>query len=124
MELRTKDEALLRQPPRPNGPTVAVFFGGDEAGPDVGVVRVDVPPGGGMPAHKHNGSDVILCPISGRVQITKDEESIEVRVGDAALVRKDEAVALTNPGDEVAQVIVAAGPAAFIAGIRSWPEPE
>lgn len=123
MHLRTAREGLVRQAPAPHSPTVTVFFGGDEDGTDVGLVAVTVPPGAGMPPHKHGGSDVILTPTSGRVRITKGEESIEVGVGDAALITKDEAVALTNPGDEEARVIVAAGPADFVAGIRAWPEP-
>lgn len=99
-----------------------MYFGGEENGPDVGLVRVQVPAGGAMPAHRHKGSDVILAPITGRVRISKGEESIEVNAGDCALVRKDEEVSLINPGNETAQVIVAAGPADFVAGIREWPE--
>lgn len=123
MQLRTAADGLVRQAPAPNSPTVTVFFGGDGDGRDVGLVKVTVPPGAGMPPHKHGGSDVILTPTTGRVRITKGEESIEVGVGDAALIGKDEAVALTNPGHDEAQVIVAAGPADFVAGIRAWPEP-
>ncbi len=123
MELIKHDEGLLRQPPMPNAPTVTVLIGGVEGGPDVGLVRVQVPPGAGMSAHRHQGSDVILTPTSGMVRITKGTESVEVNVGDSVLVGKDEAVALTNPGSEPADLLVAAGPANFVAGIRNWPEP-
>lgn len=124
MQLRTAADALLRRPPAPNSPTVTVYFGGTEdESQDVGVVRVSVPAGGGMPPHKHSGSDVILVPTRGRVVITKEGgQEIEVTVGDAALIGRDEAVALANPDDQVAEVIVAAGPADFVAGIRNWPE--
>lgn len=124
MQLRKEAEALVRKPPAPNSPVVTVFFGGEEGGPDVGLVRVQVPAGAGMSAHRHNGSDVILAPVVGWVRISKGEEAIDVHVGDSALVLKDEAVSLTNPGSETAHVIVAAGPADFVAGIREWPEPD
>lgn len=111
----------MRKPQAPNSPTVTVFFGGEGEGADVGLVRVEVPAGAGMPPHKHNGSDVILTPVTGYVRIEKGSEAIEVHVGDSALVGKDEKVSLTNPGTETAEVIVAAGPANFVAGILSWP---
>lgn len=62
-------------------------------------------------------------PVAGTVTISKGAESVTVNTGDAALVRKDEAVSLANRGPEPAHVIVAAGPADFVAGIRAWPEP-
>lgn len=123
MELRQHTDRLLRKPPGEGTPTVTVLFGGELDGPDVGVVRVEVPPGGAMPQHTHGGSDVVLVPVAGKVVISKGEESITVGTGDAALVRKDEAVSLANHGTETAQIVVAAGPANFVAGIRQWPEP-
>ncbi len=123
MELVKHAEGLRRQPRVPNAPTVTVILGGNEDGPSLGLVHVHVPPGGGMPAHRHNGSDVILTPTAGMVRIIKDEETVEVHVGDSVLIGRDEKVALMNPGDSAAEVIVAAGPAHFVAGIRGWPEP-
>lgn len=125
MDLVKNGEGLLRRPPVENGPTVTVLFGGEPEGPEVGVVKVNVPPGGGMPEHVHGGSDVVLMPVVGTVVIAKGsgEESVTVEVGDAALVRRDEAVSLRNPGTEAAEVVVAAGPANFVAGIRRWPAP-
>lgn len=123
MELRTAEDALRRRAPGENTPTVTVVFGGEEDGPDVGLVRVSVPAGAGMPAHRHGGSDVIVTPVAGRVAISDGETSVDVGVGASALVRKDEEVSLTNPGDEPAEIIVSAGPADFVAGIRRWPEP-
>ena len=123
MELVKHNEGALRQPPVPNAPTVTVLLGGVEDGPDVGLVKVAVPPGYGMAAHTHGGSDVILTPIAGMVRIVKDSESVDVHVGESVLVGKDEKVALSNPGDTPAEVLVAAGPANFVSGIRGWPEP-
>lgn len=121
MQLRKQAEGLVRKPPVPNSPTLTVFFGGDDGSPDLGLVRVQVPAGAGMPPHRHNGSDVILAPVTGWVRISKDEESIDVYTGDCALIRKDEEVSMTNPGEQTADVIVAAGPAHFVANIRQWP---
>ncbi|MDN5768638.1 MAG: cupin domain-containing protein [Humibacillus sp.] len=123
MQLVKYGEGALRQPPVPNAPTVEVVLGGVEGGPDVGLVRVRIPAGAGMSAHRHSGSDVILTPIAGMVRISKGDESVEVNVGDSVLVEKDEEVALSNPGSSGAEVIVAAGPASFVASIRRWPEP-
>ncbi len=123
MELRRKGEGATRKPPAPNTPTVTVLFGGEEGGPDVGVVRVAIPAGAGMPEHDHGGSDVVLLPQVGGVEISDGSGTITVGVGDAALIRKDERVSLRNPGGEVAEVLVAAGPPAFLTSIRAWPEP-
>ncbi|PKV99918.1 mannose-6-phosphate isomerase-like protein (cupin superfamily) [Amycolatopsis echigonensis] len=107
----------------PNAPTVTVFFGGEEGGPDVGLVRVRIPVGTSLPHHTHGGSDVILAPIAGLIRISTDDESIDAHPGDSVLVRKDDEVSLANPGEVEAQVIVAAGPPNFVGGIRQWPEP-
>lgn len=120
----THTNGAIRKPPSPNSPTVTVIFDGEHDSADVGLVKVSVPAGAMMPTHKHNGSDVILSPISGMVRITKGEEVIEVHVGDSALVGKDEAVSLSNPTDSLAEVIVSAGPADFVTGILSWPSPD
>jgi len=114
--------APVHSPNMPGTPRVSVLFGGDGDEPaDVGMVIVEVPPGAGMPPHRHHGSDVILVPIRGAVRVTKDEDGVDVRVGDALLIDKDEAVGLTNTGDEVAELIVAAGPPAFVTTVSRWP---
>lgn len=123
MELCTAENGLRRQPPGENTPTVTVVFGGTQDGPHVGLVRVRVPVGASMPPHRHNGSDVIVTPVTGRVRISDAQTSVEVEVGGSVLIRKDEEVSLANSGEEPAEVIVSAGPADFIAGIRQWPEP-
>ena len=123
MELRRGTEGLVRKPPVPDGPTVTVVFGGEEGGPEVGLVRVHIPVGGGMPAHSHGGSDVILTTVTGQVRLGADGESLDVHPGDSVLVRRDEKVSLTNPGDVPARVVVAAGPTNFLSDIRRLPEP-
>lgn len=123
MELHTAKDAVVRRPPGENTPTVTVIAGGEENGPDVGVARVRVPVGAAMPAHRHNGSDVIITPIAGQVSISDGSASIDVAVGTTVVIRKDEKVSLRNSSDEPAEFIVSAGPADFITGIRQWPEP-
>ncbi|MCY1159594.1 MAG: cupin protein [Citricoccus sp.] len=122
MELRTAENSPRHRLPGANTPTVTVVFGGEAGGPDVGLVRVRVPAGGGMPAHRHGNSDVVVTPVSGQVTISDGESSVDVGVGSSALVLKDEEVSLTNSGKEAAELLVSAGPADFVAGVRRWPE--
>lgn len=124
MQLTTRDSASTHSAHFPHSPSATVLFGANGDSSDVGMVRVSVPAGAGMPAHKHGGSDVILTPVAGAVSVTKGDETLDVGVGDALLILKEEAVALTNPHDTTAELIVAAGPAAFVSTIRSWPEVE
>lgn len=122
MKRITAAEASQHKSPAPNGPTVSVYFGRPEDPQDVGLVKLSVQPGFGMAEHKHNGSDIILVPLTGHVVIRKGEESMELHPGDAGFVGKDEAVSLSNPGDQAAEVLVAAGPASFIANVLKFPE--
>lgn len=121
MEVRTRGDGPRHQP-APGAPLVEVLFGGEPGGPDLGVIHIEVPVGASMPAHTHGGSDIVLLPLEGAVEITKDGDTVRVGVADAILIHKDEAVALRNAGDQPAQLIVAAAPPAFVAGVRSWPE--
>lgn len=123
MELRSRGEGTRRQPPAPDTPLVTVLFGGDEGGPDLGLVAVEVPPGASMPEHDHGGSDVVLIGVEGEVAIRGGGDTIAVGAGDTALVRKHERVSLRNIGPGTARLLVAAAPANFVAAIRSWPEP-
>lgn len=121
MQLRKASDSPVGQAPLPDSPTITVYFGGGEGeSADVGVVRVVVPPGAGMPPHRHNGSDIVLVPVAGQVRLSQASESIDVHVGDAAFIGKDEVVSLTNPGEQEAELIVAAGPATFVSTVRSW----
>lgn len=121
MKLITNSDAPIVSADFPNTPSVSVLFG-EESSPDVGMVRVTVPSGVGMPPHRHSGSDVILTLMSGAVRISKDEEVVDVEVGHTLLILKDEVVALDNPHEHPAEVLVAAGPAAFVSTVRGWPE--
>lgn len=122
MKRTTAAEAAQHGSPAPNGPTVSVYFGHLEESQGIGLVRLSVEPGCGMAEHRHNGSDIILAPLTGHVVIREGEAPMELHPGDAGFVGKDEAVSLSNPGDRVAEVLVAAGPASFIANILRFPE--
>ena len=124
MKLVTAQEVSKRRPNKENGPTISVYFGGEGDSADIGVIKITVPPsGGGMAPHKHNGSDIVISPLSGSVVIAKEDESLEVKVGDSILILRDELVSLSNNNAEEAVVLVSAGPADFISkGVLSMPE--
>lgn len=124
MERRQRGEGLVRLPAGPDGPVAEVVIGGEADGPDVGIIRLEVPAGAGAPAHTHGGSDIVLLPVEGSVRITSGDESVTIGVGDALLIEKHEEVSLVNPGDRSAHVIVAAGPANFVAHVRRAPSPD
>lgn len=124
MELISNGEGSFHSPPVPNTPIAQVLFGGVEGGPDVGVAKVRVPVGTAMPEHDHSGSDVIVMPIEGSLEITKGGEPTAIGVGDALLIHKHEKVGVRNPNDTDAEFIVAAAPPNFLVGIRGWPAPE
>jgi quercetin dioxygenase-like cupin family protein len=122
MELMTSQDASVHSTHEPGTPSVAVFFGGKNDSTDVGLVRVNLPAGTGMKSHRHTGSDVILTAVVGAVRVTKNDEVVDLVPGDALLIFKYESVSLSNPHDEPAELLVAAGPARFVSTIREWPE--
>lgn len=117
----TNSDAPVHAANYPQTPSVTVLFGEEDSN-DIGMVRVSVPAGVAMPVHRHSGSDVILTPVTGAVRIAKGDEVVDVEVGDTILILKDEAVGLSNPHPECAEVIVAAGPSVFVSTTRAWPE--
>lgn len=124
MKLVTSADAAQRSPNSDNAPIISVFFGAEGDSADIGVLRIKVPGNrGGMPPHRHNGSDIVITPLVGSVVIAKEGESIEVKVGDSLQILRDEAVSLTNPNVEDAEILVSAGPADFVRhGVLNMPE--
>ncbi len=86
MEPVRQGEGLVHGPPIPNGPTVTVVVGSEAGAPDVGPVRLPHSRRGEVPAHRHNGSDVILTPTAGMMSISNRADAIDVHVVDSALV--------------------------------------
>lgn len=120
MKLAQHGMGQRRKPPAPDAPTVEILFGADE-GANLGVIRVEVPAGAGMPEHGHGGSDVIVMPTTGSIVMSQGDNEVAVNPGDAVLVPKDETVALRNPGNEVVHVLVAASPTNFLENVANWP---
>lgn len=115
MKFIKAEDTQQRHPNADTAPYISVYFGGEGDSPDVGFLHIRVPGnGGGMPAHKHNGSDIVITAIKGSVVITREEESHEVTPGTAIQILRDEAVSLSNPNEEDAEIFVAAGPADFV----------
>ncbi|TWP34966.1 cupin domain-containing protein [Leekyejoonella antrihumi] len=122
MELMTRQDAPVHATHGTNSPSIEVLFGGKRDSEEIGLVRLTVPAGVSMPSHRHAGSDVILAAVAGSVRITKGDQIVDLEVGDALLIFKYESVALANPHQQTAEVLVAAGPAAFISTVRRWPK--
>lgn len=95
MQLMTNDNAPVHCAHYPDSRAVTVLFGEDDSA-NIGMATVSIPARAGMPPHRHNVSDVILTPISGAVQVRKNDEVIDIRPEDALLILKDETVALAN----------------------------
>lgn len=123
MKFVKAEDVQQRHPDSDTAPYISVYFGDEGDSPDVGFLHIKVPgKGGGMSAHKHNGSDIVITAIKGSVVITKGEESHEVIPGTAIQILRDEAVNLSNPNVEDAEIFVAAGPADFVRdGVLNMP---
>jgi quercetin dioxygenase-like cupin family protein len=74
--------------------------GADEAA----LYRVDVPPGGGLPAHRHDHLDVFTVAAGGGT-FHIDDESFELEAGDSAVVPIG-AVHHLEAGDQGATIVV------------------
>lgn len=123
MKFIKAEDTQQRHPDSDTAPYISVYFGDEGDSPDIGFLHIRVPGNGGMPAHKHNGSDIVITAIKGSVVITKGEESHEVTPGTAIQILRDEAVSLSNPNAEDAEIFVAAGPADFVRdGVLKMPK--
>ena len=118
MLVRSKDNCPTYQAPGEKTPTISVVFGNKEESSDIGVVRVSIPAGSEMPPHKHGGSDIILSPLDGDLEIYDESESHVLSPGDSILVTKEERVGVRNHSDATVNAIVAAGPANFTVGLH------
>jgi quercetin dioxygenase-like cupin family protein len=109
-----------RQPPFPEGPTVAtVILPGDSA--QVAAVHVEIPAGSGLPEHDHGASEIVLIPLSGTAELRHDGQARALSAGMAAHVGRGERVSLANPGPEPASLMVVASPADFARHVATWP---
>lgn len=120
MELRKLNDTPHGRPLAADVPTVQILFGGEPDGLSLAMITVDLPAGTAMPEHRHSGSDIIVMPIVGTVNIAHGNEVLVVDTGDAVLVTEQEAVSVSNPSDHLARLVIAAGPADFVVGISGW----
>ena len=118
MELVSAGHGLRRKTPNRNSPTVELLFSGYEEGPDVGVVKMSIPPQGCVIDLDHGGADVVLLMLTGAVEISSGELVRTLEAGDAALLRKRERASLRNRGEVDAVFIAAAGPSPKAGPVR------
>jgi quercetin dioxygenase-like cupin family protein len=57
-------------------------------------------PGQSVPAHRHEGYEILLYGLRGRADLTLDGEPVTIRAGDVALVDGANDFAPINNGDE------------------------
>ena len=122
MRLVRMGEGEAHAAPVEGGPVAELLVGGEEGG-RLGVARVVVPPGGGMPEHEHGESEALVLPQEGRVVIRgEDGREQTLDPGTMALIGVGERVSLTNPsGSEEAVLLAFFAPSAFVRTLASWP---
>lgn len=120
MHVAHTDTTPRHRAPFPGGPVAAPLVP-PGVSDRVAVIRLEIPPGAGLPEHDHGTSQVVLLPVSGAVELTHDGDTHELRAGSTALIDIGERVRLANPGDEPASVLVVASPPDFAAHVVSWP---
>ena len=67
------------------GNAITSFAAPARGSDEVALFRTDVPPGGGLPPHRHDHFDVFTV-VAGGVTFHLDDETTELVVGDSAVV--------------------------------------
>jgi quercetin dioxygenase-like cupin family protein len=67
------------------GNTITSFAAPARGSDDVALFRTDVPPGGGLPPHRHDHFDVFMV-VAGAVTFHLGDETTDLAVGDSAVV--------------------------------------
>ena len=86
------------------GNTITAFASPSRGATECILYRVEVPPGGGLPAHRHDHQDVFTVAAGGGT-MTIDEDVFEVGPGDAVVVPTGALHAL-DAGDDGAAIVV------------------
>jgi hypothetical protein len=76
-----------------------------------------------MPEHDHAGSDVVVMPEDGSIDLLQNGSTTSLGPGAIAVIGRKERVAVRNPASQPVTLLVVAGPTDFVAGLRRWPEP-
>lgn len=127
MQVVRSGSGVLRAAPVEGGPRAEVLVGpGVRArGGNLGVARVVVPPGGGMPEHEHGESEAVVVPQSGRIVVGGREGRETLEPGAVALIGVGERVSLKNPSSsEPAELLAFFSPPGFVGALESWPAAE
>lgn len=111
-----------RRAPFPGGPAVRVVVGPDECTP-MGVLEVTMPVGGVMPEHDHDGSAVLLVPLTGRFRLVDADggSSHLLDAGTVATIPVGARVRLENTGAADARALVVLTPPDFAERLETWP---
>ncbi len=106
----------------PGGPSAEVLIGTGDDWP-MGVARVVIPPGGGMPEHDHSSSAALLVPLDAPVTLVDAEgtDRFDVAVGSVATIPIGQRVEVLNEGSVEASVMVVFDPPDFTRQLDSWP---
>ncbi len=72
----------------------------------VRVLLLTLPPGADVPSHRHDGWDVLIQPLRGRVDLELDGETHVLETGEIACVDGASTFAPKNPGRETLALLV------------------
>lgn len=109
-----------RRAPIAGGPTMEVLVAA-ETSDNLAMVQVWIPPGGGLPAHDHGPSEIVLVHLSGTIELRQGEQLHRLAPGAVAHIATGERVSLTNPSTESAVMMIVASPPEFVRRIAGWP---
>jgi quercetin dioxygenase-like cupin family protein len=120
--LEIREVGRTHQAPVAGGPSVEILVGPETPERPLELIRVQLPPGGGMPTHDHGPSAVLVTVQSGGVRIESDTQAATLEPGMSTLVERGERVAVTNTSaDEPATLLAVIVPPGFAETVSAWP---
>lgn len=118
MKIAQIGRSPVHQAPLPNGPEVEVVL---DAGNNLSVAHVSLPPGASMPDHSHGDAEAVVIVRAGQVELASGDEVAILGPGKLALVGVGERVRLRNGSPEPASLVAVFAPSGFIATFKEWP---
>jgi quercetin dioxygenase-like cupin family protein len=120
--LEIREDGRTYRAPFDGGPSVEVLLGSEVPERPLELIRVQLPPGGGMPTHDHGPSAVLVTVQSGAVRIDSETQTGTLEPGRSALVERGERVAVTNSStSDPATLLAVIVPPGFTDTFSSWP---
>lgn len=95
------------------GSTVYVHVPAAQSGGRFGLVEVLVPPGVGVPPHRHTREDELLWMLEGCLRVAVEGVEREYAAGAAAVIPRDALHAFQNAAAAPARLLAAYNPAGF-----------